>query len=366
MITAHVEPHPATVRTTKTSGGRLLDWIPIESQVAGGNVATPPPSLPTKRSVSADAPAQYAGFELDDPRVERGPQGTVPVLRDLVSHRERVQRRGIDKKGPRMGAIHEPDPSRFGYYHAVSRQKGTFFGGLSDTTIYTPTLQSGEDHSLYQMWLVGGGTQSVEAGWTVDPVLNGDLNPHLFTFFTTNGWAGRGDNLGGYNAFQAGWVQINATGAYPGVELVTSRIDHQVNRYDMLFMLWQDNWWFKLESIWVGYYPTSLFGTGAMARNASQMDFGGEVYSDLSDPATTTTQMGSGRKGEHGSDGYSAWQRNIQAITSIDATGGWAVDFNGTPIAEDTSRYDIVQTMRSSTNWGSFLFAGGPGIGTEP
>jgi hypothetical protein len=138
------------------------------------------------------------------------------------------------------------------------------------------------------------------------------------------------------------------------------------NRYDMLYMLWQGNWWFKIENEWVGYYPTSLFGTGAMARSASRLDFGGEVYSGLSDPTTTTTQMGSGRKGEHGSNGYSAWQRNILAITSIDATGGWAVDFNGTTITDDGSRYDIVQTMRSSTNWGSFLFAGGPGIGTEP
>jgi len=76
--------------------------------------------------------------------------------------------------------------------------------------------------------------------------------------------------------------------------------------------------------------------------------------------------MGSGRKGEHGSYGYSAWQRNIGAITAITAAGGTTFDFDGTAAAEDGSRYDIVQTMRSGTNWGSFLFAGGPGIGAEP
>jgi hypothetical protein len=68
-------------------------------------------------------------------------------------------------------------------------------------------------------------------------------------------------------------------------------------------------------SEWVGYYPASLFGNGAMAKSASSLVFGGEVYSCLPDARKTTTQMGSGRKGERGSDGYSAWQRNIEAIT---------------------------------------------------
>jgi hypothetical protein len=375
MNDEHVEPHPAVVKTTKTPSGRLLDWIPIESQVAGGKIATPPPSLPTYRSASAATTSKGPRFELDDPALERGPQGTVPVLRDLSSHRDRVQRRRADKKGPRMhpsmkvrgmdlNSIADPDP--FGYYHAQSWQSGSFFGGLSDMTVYAPILENTEGHSIYQMWLIAGSPrQSVEASWTVDRGLNGDLIPHLFTYFTTNDYTADGDNIGGYNRLHIGWVQSSAT-TFPGSSLVTSIIDHQVNRYVMLFMLWQGNWWFKIENEWVGYYPASLFGTGAMASSASWLSFGGEVFSGLPDPTRTTSQMGSGRKGEHGSDAYSAWQRNIQAITSISAAGGTAIDFDGTAAAEDGSRYDIVQTMRSSTNWGSFLFAGGPGIGTEP
>lgn len=61
--------------------------------------------------------------------------------------------------------------------------------------------------------------------------------------------------------------------------------------------------------------------------------------------------MGSGRKGEHGSDGYSAWQRNIQAITSISAAGGTTIDFDGTAAAEDGSRYD--GAMSSGNEGGS-------------
>jgi hypothetical protein len=36
MNDEYVEPHTAVVKTTKTPSGRLLDWIPIESQVVGG------------------------------------------------------------------------------------------------------------------------------------------------------------------------------------------------------------------------------------------------------------------------------------------------------------------------------------------
>jgi hypothetical protein len=202
-------------------------------------------------------------------------------------------------------------------------------------TVYAPTLQNGQGHSIYQMWLTSGSPlQSVEAGWTVDRGLNGDLTPHLFTYFTINDYTQDGDNMGGYNRLHKGWVQSSAT-SFPGMSLAYSSIGHYVNRYDMLYMLWQGNWWFKIENEWVGYYPASLFGTGGMASNASWLAFGGEVYSNLSDPTRTSSQMGSGRKGEHGSDGYSAWQRNIQSITSIGSGGGTLTDFDGTAQAEE-------------------------------
>lgn len=372
MTEEHVEPHPAAVATTRTSSGRLLDWIPVESQVPDGKVATPPPS-PARSLVSVNGTtttSKIFRFELDNPKVERGPKGTVPVLRELRSHRDRVQGRGADKKGPRRrssdakNSTADPDP--FGYYHADSAQTGTFFGGVSDMTVYTPILENGAGHSIYQMWLTAGSPlQSAEAGWTVDQGLNGNLAPHLFTYFTTNGYTRDGDNLGGYNSLQKGWVQSSTTG-FPGMQLVSSSIDHYVNRYDMLFMLWQGNWWFKIENEWLGYYPASLYGSGGMASNATWLAFGGEVYSGLSDPTQTNSQMGSGRKGESGSNGYSAWQRNIQAITSINASGGLLADFNGASFAEDGSRYDIVQNMRSGTNWGSVIWAGGSGTGTQP
>src|SRR5258708_9709675 len=143
----HVAPHPAVVKTAKRSSGRLLDWIPIESQVAGGKIATPPPSLPTYRSASVATTSEGPRFELDDPALERGPQGTVPVLRDLSSHRDRVQRRRADKKGPRrhptmkvrgMDLNSIPDPDPFGYYHPQSCQSGPSSPAPTPIPLSTP------------------------------------------------------------------------------------------------------------------------------------------------------------------------------------------------------------------------------------
>src|SRR6185312_13602187 len=67
------------VKTTTTHGGETLDWIPIESQHPRGRIATPPP--PIEPHTLTDAELAHATFELDHPHAERGPSGTVPILR---------------------------------------------------------------------------------------------------------------------------------------------------------------------------------------------------------------------------------------------------------------------------------------------
>ena len=71
----------AIVETTKTPGGHVLDWIKPESQQPHGRLAPPPsetvPITPPERG-RAETLAQ---FELQNPKVARGPAGTVPVWR---------------------------------------------------------------------------------------------------------------------------------------------------------------------------------------------------------------------------------------------------------------------------------------------
>ena len=67
------------VKTTRTPSGQVLDWVPIEAQHPQGKIATPPPS--GKNGQRSDPTRRAATFEMDDPSIERGPPGTVPVLR---------------------------------------------------------------------------------------------------------------------------------------------------------------------------------------------------------------------------------------------------------------------------------------------
>src|ERR1017187_9262440 len=70
-------------KTTTTPSGQTLDWVPIESQVAAAAqlASAPPATLLPVRTEDAQRPVKLVGFELDDPKVERGPAGTVPILR---------------------------------------------------------------------------------------------------------------------------------------------------------------------------------------------------------------------------------------------------------------------------------------------
>jgi hypothetical protein len=75
------------VKTTTTPSGQTLDWVPIESQVAAAVklASAPPTTLLPVRTEDAQRPVKLVGFELDDLKVERGPAGTVPILRPDLS-----------------------------------------------------------------------------------------------------------------------------------------------------------------------------------------------------------------------------------------------------------------------------------------
>ena len=68
--------------TTETPRGQIIDWVPIESQVRKGTrIAEPPPGGHTFVTPSKRHADKLGHFELEDPKVARGPSGTVPVLR---------------------------------------------------------------------------------------------------------------------------------------------------------------------------------------------------------------------------------------------------------------------------------------------
>jgi hypothetical protein len=362
------------VKTTATPSGQVLDWIPIESQHPEGKIASPPPSI-SLRARAADEPKQVklARLELEDATIERGPSGTVPIVRPnlakltrTIAVKDYATKRGGLLVNKRRRNRKTTDPSPFGYFHALSSQDTKLYGCDGFLSVWDPAIDDpagpGDDHSIMQTWLQNYDkpeVQSVEAGWTVDQELNGDTIAHIFTYYTTNGYSQDGNNLGGYNRLYSGWQQYSSW-CFPGIRINgASTIGGQQLGIEIKYQLWQNNWWFAAQGIWMGYYPASLFN-GGIGNYAEWVGFGGEVYSSLANPALTEDQMGSGRQAQDGWT-YAAFQINLQNQSDANGT---MVNHVGTPETDTanggTNPYDIQMNMDSGTSWGSYFYAGGP------
>ena len=175
-------------KTTRTPSGQTLDWVPIESQLPSGKIASPPlgASMPI-HAEDKTRPVRAAGFELDDPKVQRGPAGTVPILRpDLslltrtIALKDYMQKRGGLRVNKARPSEQPGDPFPAGYFHQIDAQSGTFYGWDGFLSVWDPTINSppgqGDDHSILQVWLQNyvPQIQSIEGGWTVDQNVNGD------------------------------------------------------------------------------------------------------------------------------------------------------------------------------------------------
>lgn len=369
------------VKTTTTPSGQLLDWIPIESQVPGGTIASPPPAL-SASALTTDAlrPVKVAALELDDPIVERGPAGTVPVVRPNLSKvaADVTMDNFLKKTGGLLVNRNRPnkkptDPSAAGYFHCTDSQTTTAYGcdfalNVWDPTINDPAPSQDNDHSILQTWLQNYSkktTQSVEGGLTVDQSLNGDSLPHIFIYYTTNGYSKDADNQGGYNTVHKGFVQYSNS-VFPGARVNGASTFGGPQYYiTMKFQLYKEptngqlNWWIAVNGVWMGYYPATLFN-GGVGSSVEWIGFGGEVATGLSNPSLTKDQMGSGTQAE-GGYGQAAFLRNLRNQSDMNGT---MVNNNGSPTTDTpnggASPYDIKSFINSGSSWGSYIYVGGP------
>jgi hypothetical protein len=375
-------------KTTTTPTGQTIDWVPLASQVASGKLATPPPvAAPRTEALhAAEKEAQQTvkpvSFELDDPKAERGPAGTVPVLRpDLsrfagltVENFLNLTKKGGLKVNPNRPKAPATPPDPAGYYHNICNQSGRFYGwdgrlNVWDPAINTPAGGNGEDHSILQVWLQNYDKpqlQSLEGGITIDHSLNGDTQPHVFTYFTVNGYTSDGDNKGGYNRLHKGWVQYSPT-VFPGIRINgTSTLNGTQFDIGMKFQLYKEpnsndvNWWISVQGIWMGYYPASLY-SGGLGNYAEWVGSGGEIYSGLADPSQTHDQMGSGWQAA-GGWAKAAFLRNLRVQTDMN---GNMANNNGTASSDVAKAgaadpYTIDLHMNSGSSWGSYFYVGGP------
>ena len=359
------------VKTTRTARGQLLDWIPIESQHPRGRIASPPPRHAPFEDSSTEKREEPAVAELDHDASERGPAGTVPILRkklDSLGYNKPLRQYLAKYRGQSVlsfggfGPL-APGPGRGTHWFGSCRQKVVCFGGEGQFSCFDPYTASSDEFSLIQIFLSNSDLpllQSVEAGWQEYQDITGDWMPHLFVYYTTNGHTLDADNRGGYNMDVDGWVQFDGT-IFPGTTFVPYSVSGGPQRkISIKYQLFEGNWWLSCQGRWVGYYPTSLFMGdqslfSTLGDHADKIGFWGEVATFDSTP--TATDMGSGRFPAEG------WTRSAyfhHLRVQADRAGGM-IHFNGVSSATDKKLYDIDAHFNSGTEWGSFAFVGGPG-----
>jgi hypothetical protein len=363
--------------TTITPAGQTLDWVPVESQ-ASEPIAEPPPAVTHDVQADQARPTTSVRFDAGEP----GPAGHVPVLRPALSRIGNLDqlRRVQSKSGGLRVNVNRAnkkitDPNPAGYFHSLSSQSATVYGADAWLNLWDPAVDipssPGDDHSISQLWLQNyqkPQLQSLEGGLTVDHNLNGDSANHLFTYYTTNGYSQDGNNLGGYNRLESGWIQYDPS-IYPGIKINGTSVQGQSPQLEIgiKYQLWQGNWWFGFNNnesgpwIWLGYYPGSLFN-GGIANPVDGVGWGGEVYSALANPCATADQMGSGR---HAADGwtYACYQRLMHNQTDLN---GSLANFAGVASVDvaasncPANEYTIATFMNSGSSWGSYQYFGGP------
>jgi hypothetical protein len=376
------------VATTITSTGEIFDWVPIESQTQDGAIATPPAA-----PYAADVESMTTALQSEPDKL--GPPGTVPVLRPDLS---KINAPGsaqafFSKYGTPgdAGFIGEMERQNLPALDGAERKRPLTFLGLfpgdhmyvgtnravtnygfdSKINVWDPfvtqgTLPNGE-FSLAQGAVFRGsgiGLQTVEAGWLEYPAKFGDPFPHLFTYYTTNGYTSMGNNVGGYNREVTGWVQVSTTVA-PGIRLTPTSTVGIANQREIALSVWLSggNWWVWYINQWIGYYPGTLFATTGLRNQASMVGFQGEVVDETTFIATST-DMGSGKFASTGW-GNAAYMRHLQYLTAPNGVSPVRYSPTTTAVSNSNCYSHLAQYTSTDPNFLSSFFFGGPGYNTN-
>lgn len=362
--------------TTRTPSGQVIDWVPIDSQVLDDKIAEPPTiSLPVD-PVDKERVAKMVYFELEDPNAERGPENTVPILRKKL---EFLPNKSLqDYLSKYLYSVREfatvgngltiPLPELSGgHRYAATAQNVNAFGAEGVLSAYDPYTETSGDFSLIQIALANRDLpkiQTIEAGWQECHDIYGDWLPHLFLFYTTNGYTKSGDNIGGYNQDVDGWIQYD-NAVHPGA-VYKPMSERGASQYELQikFQLYRGNWWFRCNNRWLGYYPAKLFMGNqsvfsTLGDHADQVNFYGEIFDSDRVAGKTKTDMGSGYWPEYRWP-FAAYMHNLRVQTDRESR---LEDYDGKPFVTDLDMYDLELHMKSGESWGSYFWLGGPGIG---
>jgi Neprosin len=372
------------VAVTQTPLGQVLDWVPAESMARDRKIADPPEEdrydLGALVRLYADdrtrdfRPVELVRFELTRSNAERGPKGTVPMVRpdldqlittkslaDFLSKQGRSARLSPEGEGDELRMPEDDTVHKYAY----SAQWVTCYGCEGNINAWDPFLEWSDEFSLGQNALArgsGSSKQTIEAGHQEYRDLYGDWVPHLFVFYTTNGYTSSGDNKGGYNQDVDGWVQYSST-IYPeALSSPVSSFGGTQYIMNLKWQLWQGNWWLRVNGVWIGYYPASLFSTSGLRNQAEKCAWYGEIVDSGSHAGTTRTDMGNGHWP------YEGWQHcaYMSNLAFQSGTGGQMARYNPTSVyASHPKCYGIEGHFANTGSWGPYFWWGGSGKNSQ-
>jgi hypothetical protein len=359
------------------ANGAVFDCIPIETQVSlrGSKGRVPKaPALPKRKKTSKHAPPTLGHApvqlhtKLHDPHGNRmaAPAGTIPVRRhsieDLARYRTLhdylAKRSPLKKKSRRAGAPLAPSSTAaaaaatdFTHWYAYGGQKIANAGGGSTLNVWDPAIGAGQNMSLSQLWITDAGRkQTVEVGWQVNPRRFNSTRPVLFVYWTADDY----DTTGCYNLTCNGFVQTSGKWALGGALPSSSTPGGAQVELAISVMLDHDKWWIYVDGEGsehaLGYFPTSLYGEGPLARGAGQFLCGGEVTGTTSAPP-----MGSGQFANAGYQ-HATYQRDIHTFSSSGARRDADL-----ALTQPSKSCFTAKTATTAAPWGTTLWFGGPG-----
>ncbi len=373
-----------SVEHSFTDRGQIVDCIPIGQQPGLRRPGAKPEALVREPPAPVAAPKpERAGKSRQPTRAidlalkpgekdARGEEqyckpGTVPMRRITLEEMTRFDNLndyfGKERDTDEMQKEQQPQdrrgeqlPSDYSkHYYARGVQFVDNHGADSWLNLWNPTVPDRNQFSLSQQWIVAGtgdAKQTAEGGWQVYPRKYGTNNAALFIYYTTAGYS---NGSGCYNLDCAGFVLI-ANNVYLG---------RGFNHYSTdggtqwgFNLQWKrdhsGNWWLFYRGpgpyIAVGYYPHSLFGSGALASKAGKIAFGGETTG-----TDRNFQMGSGGFANTGWT-HAAFQNKIFYIDTSDISR-WA-NLGKTETNPACYTADLHNIYG---NWGTYIYFGGPG-----
>ncbi|CAN1836938.1 hypothetical protein LINPERHAP1_LOCUS34923 [Linum perenne] len=290
-------------------------------------------------------------FQMWHRKGEYCPDGTVAILRSSTTD--------IPPKTPSdlttsSTTNNSQSPTIFHPEYALAVLPGIeyfFYGANADINVWSPRIQP-KELSVAQIWVTDGGgdkIETIEAGWMVTAF---KPQPHLFTYWTYDGYGASGC----YNLQCSGFVQtspkislgaeLEPVSTYGGDQRVISiRIHRDVRT---------GNWWLNIQDIDVGYWPGDLFKN--LKSSARVIEWGGRVINTNPHGFHTTTQMGSGRFPSEGY-GKAAYFKNLEYI---DGEGFPNAASDALIRVKRPECYDIdLKTWKKGR--GIHFFYGGPG-----